>query len=75
MPKRFEQKYQPIIELDLHGLKHHEVHVLVEDFILKNQYQLPLRIITGNSNKMKSIETEYLTEQLKVIYSASYSIK
>ena len=35
MPKRFEQKYQPIIELDLHGLKHHEVHVLVEDFILK----------------------------------------
>ena len=55
MPKRFEQKYQPIIELDLHGVKHHEAHMLVEDFILHNQDHLPLRIITGNSNKMKSI--------------------
>ena len=54
MSKRFKQKYQPIIELDLHGVKHHEVYVLVEDFILQNQGQLPLRIITGNSNKMKS---------------------
>ena len=34
-----------------------------------------LRAFDDFSNKMKSIETEYLTEQLKVIYSASYSIK
>jgi len=55
MPKRFKQKYQPTLELDLHGLQHHEVYVLVEDFILKNQDCLPLRLITGNSCKMKSI--------------------
>ena len=55
MPKRFQQKYQPPIELDLHGLKHGDVYVLVEDFILQNQAALPLRVITGNSEKMKSI--------------------
>ena len=60
MPKRFEKKYQPVIELDLHGLRHHEVCILVEDFILENQDQLPLRIITGNSNKMKSIVTNVI---------------
>ena len=55
MSKRFHQKNKPIIELDLHGLKHSDVYVLVEDFILNNQEVLPLRIITGNSDKMKSI--------------------
>ena len=55
MPKRFQKKYQPPIELDLHGLKHEDVFVLVEDFILQNQVALPLRVITGNSDKMKAI--------------------
>jgi hypothetical protein len=39
--------------LDLHGIKHHEVSIKVEDFILKNQYRLPLKIITGNSKRMQ----------------------
>ena len=39
--------------LDLHGTKLHQVSVKVEDFILENQYHLPLKIITGNSTRMK----------------------
>lgn len=42
-------------KLDLHGKKHSEVLILVEDFILKNQNNLPVKIITGNSIKMKEI--------------------
>jgi hypothetical protein len=39
--------------LDLHGVRHHRVEVLVEDFILL--HELPVRIITGNSPFMKRI--------------------
>jgi len=39
--------------LDLHGLRHHEVQPMVEDFIL--EYQLPVKIITGNSVPMQEI--------------------
>jgi len=39
-----------INQLDLHGIRHNEVDRLVENFVLLNT--LPLRIITGNSNKM-----------------------
>lgn len=45
-------------ELDLHGLKHHEVEDLVEDFILK--VDTPFRIITGNSEEMKRITLRLL---------------
>ena len=38
--------------LDLHGIRHHEVKVLVEDFIYVNQGEFPLEIICGNSGKM-----------------------
>jgi hypothetical protein len=38
--------------LDLHGVRHHEVDRLVENFILLNQNNLPLTIICGNSLKM-----------------------
>ena len=37
-------------ELDLHGFRHEEVDRIVENFVLLND--LPVRIITGNSNKM-----------------------
>lgn len=40
------------MELDLHGVRHHEVDRLVENFILLNQKNLPLTIICGNSLKM-----------------------
>lgn len=49
-----------IKELDLHGLTHSEVPILVENFVLLNQ--TPLRIITGHSTKMKDIVIKILEE-------------
>jgi DNA-nicking Smr family endonuclease len=39
--------------LDLHGLRHHQVELLVENFVLMNEF--PVKIITGNSPTMKQI--------------------
>jgi hypothetical protein len=39
-------------KLDLHGIRHHEVDRMVENFILKNQNDFPLEIICGNSSRM-----------------------
>ena len=53
--------------LDLHGKKHEEVERHVENFILMNK--LPLTIITGNSETMRSIvkdkckQLDYYCEQ------------
>ncbi len=55
MVKRFNKKYELTPKLDLHGVKHSEASILVEDFVLANQENLPLQIITGNSDKMKNI--------------------
>ena len=41
--------------LDLHGYRHHEVDVAVENFIYLNQDEMPLTIICGNSEKMLSL--------------------
>jgi len=38
--------------LDLHGVRHHEVDRLVENFVLLNQGHTPLTVICGNSQKM-----------------------
>jgi len=38
--------------LDLHGIQHHDVDRLVENFIFLNQDIVPLKIICGNSQKM-----------------------
>lgn len=38
--------------LDLHGVKHSEVDISVENFVLLNQSDFPLKIICGNSAKM-----------------------
>ena len=38
--------------LDLHGVRHHEVDDLVENFILMNQDKIPLKIVCGNSERM-----------------------
>ena len=40
--------------LDLHGVKHRDVANLVDIFIRKNQNNLPIEIITGNSLDMQS---------------------
>ncbi len=47
-----------IEELDLHGIKHEDVDRLVENFVLLKS--LPIRIITGNSNKMRELVIEVL---------------
>ena len=41
--------------LDLHGYRHHEVDLAVENFIYLNQEEMPLTIICGNSEKMLSL--------------------
>ena len=41
--------------LDLHGVKHHEVDRLVENFILLNSEECPIKIITGKSIKMNNL--------------------
>ena len=35
------------MKLDLHGVRHHEVDLKVENFILLNQDQVPLTIVCG----------------------------
>ena len=41
--------------LDLHGYRHHEVDLVVENFLYLNQDQMPLTVICGNSEKMLSL--------------------
>ena len=40
------------MKLDLHGVRHQEVELLVEIFVLMNQDKIPLTIVCGNSQKM-----------------------
>ena len=60
--KRFREKHNNCQPLDLHGVKHDEVCFLVEEYILLNQAQFPLKIITGNSNNMKKIVQKVLDD-------------
>ena len=39
--------------LDLHGIRHHQVDRMVENFVLLNE--LPVKIITGKSPEMQSL--------------------
>ena len=41
--------------LDLHGYRHHEVDIAVENFVFLNKEEMPLTIICGNSEKMLSL--------------------
>ena len=54
--------------LDLHGKKHEEIEVLVENFVLFND--CPLEIITGNSVIMQKIVKSVL-EKYEFHYSYS----
>lgn len=49
-----------LLNLDLHGVRHSDVEVAVEDFVLNNQEQLPLIVICGNSSKMIDIVSKTL---------------
>ena len=44
--------------LDLHGIRHSEVDRLVENFVLLNDS--PMRIITGNSHRMRDLVIKVL---------------
>ena len=40
------------MQLDLHGVRHHQVDLMVENWVLMNQSSVPLTIICGNSQRM-----------------------
>jgi hypothetical protein len=48
------------MKLDLHGVRHHEVDLKVENFILLNQDQVPLTIVCGNSQRMIDIVNDVI---------------
>ena len=54
-------------ELDLHGLYHHQVRDEVENFVLLNAKEVPVRIIIGGSNKMRNL-TENILHKHKFDY-------
>ena len=56
--------------LDLHGKRHHEVDLTVENFIFLNQDDCPLLIICGNSQKMISLVIQVL-DRVGSIYELS----
>ena len=45
-------------ELNLHGVKHEDVDRVVENFVLLNK--VPMKIITGNSEKMMLMTLDVL---------------
>jgi len=47
-----------INELDLHGVKHFDVDMIVENYVLMNT--TPLKIITGRSDRMIELATNPL---------------
>ncbi len=47
-------------ELDLHGVFHREVRDKVENFVLLNSTKLPVRIITGDSMRMRNLTENIL---------------
>jgi len=55
-------------ELDLHGVFHSEVRDKVENFVLLNSTQLPVRIITGDSQRMRNL-TENILKKYNFIYN------
>jgi hypothetical protein len=51
--RRRKKKIPIITDLDLHGIKHRDVEIIVEDYIL--MHKPPFKIITGHSNIMKDL--------------------
>ena len=48
------------MKLDLHGVRHQDVDLKVENFILLNQDQVPLTIVCGNSQRMIELVNEVI---------------
>jgi hypothetical protein len=59
--------------LDLHGLYHSAVQQKVENFVLLNE--TPIRIITGNSLRMKEIVKQIVEKyDFKCHYETDYNL-
>lgn len=54
-------------ELDLHGVYHSDVRDKVENFVLLNSTNLPVKIITGDSIRMRNL-TENILNKHKFVY-------
>lgn len=46
--------------LDLHGVRHQEVDRVVENFVLLNSEDCPLKVITGKSVKMNNLALDVI---------------
>lgn len=55
-------------KLDLHGVKHSDVQKEVDSFLWKNHDNIPVQIVTGNSEKMKQ-------EVIKVLKDYDYNYR
>ena len=53
--------------LDLHGIRHHEVDLKVENYVYLNQEDMPLKIICGNSQKMHAL-VKVVLDRIKCDY-------
>ena len=54
------RKYKNSVpKLDLHGIKHKDVELMVENFVIFSD-KLPLQIVTGHSPKMIEIVVDIL---------------
>ena len=61
--------------LDLHGTRHHEVDLKVENFILMHQEDTPLTIICGNSQKMIDLVYDVINRiDLKTVVMNQYGV-
>ena len=66
-------KLQPKMKtLDLHGIRHHEVDRLVENFILLNSEDCPIKIITGKSLKMNNLTIDVINRHEFGHYNTMY---
>lgn len=54
----FKRVKQLNLTLDLHGTKHEDVKDKVQNFVLLNQKNIPLKIICGNSERMIQLVRE-----------------
>jgi len=63
-----------ITHLDLHGERHFDVPMIVLDFALQYQKDIPLMIICGNSNQMIHIVKEELQKNLIKYSSPRFGI-
>jgi len=61
-------------KLDLHGVRHHQVKVMVEDFVYENQNEFPLEIICGNSERMIKLVQEVMKKRKLETHMFRYGV-